>query len=143
MFKKLASLTTIAKEFFTRRETRFSTQRAGAASSLKSFYRMIAVGQSLDEAGGWEVDFFLSGSAKNPHAFCPLSPRKLGEMLQKHLGSDAPQPEKFDRNHFILHAPDRQKARQLARRLVHIFQSEGILPMADEMHRFKPEAPKR
>lgn len=135
MFKKLASLTTIAKTFFTRRT-------APQGQNLTSFYRMIAVGESLLVDGKWEVDFFLSGSSKNPHAFCPLSPRRFSDVLKKHLGTDAPALQQHDRNHFVLLAPNRQKARALARRLVGIFEAEGIMPMADEMHRFKPEAQK-
>ncbi|MEZ0261596.1 MAG: hypothetical protein ACAH80_11345 [Alphaproteobacteria bacterium] len=131
MLKKLASLTTIAKEFFTRRNPR--------AQNLKPYYRMISVGASMLEEGKWEVDFFLSGSAKNPHAFCPLSPRRISEVLKKHLGEDAPALQQHDRNHFILLAANRQKARHLAMRLVHIFGQEGIPPMVDEMHRFKPK----
>ena len=131
MFKKLASLTTIAKEFFTRRpEPR--------AQNLKSFYRMISVGASLLDDGKWEVDFFLSGSAQNPHTFCPLSPRRFSELLKKHLGEDAPALQQHDRNRFMLLAPNRQKARALARKLVGIFDAEGIAHMADEMHRFRP-----
>lgn len=131
MFKKLTSLTTIAAEFFIRRPVR--------QENPKPFYRMIAVGESMLDEGKWEVDFFLSGSAKNPHAFCPLAPRRLSGILKKHLGADAPELQQHDRNHFILTAPNRQKARYLAMRLVHIFAQEGILPMVDEMHRFRPK----
>lgn len=132
LLEMLDSLTDTARQFFARR---------ARPAPAPTWYRIIGVGPTLDENPQWEVSFFLTGSPKNSQAICPLSHRRLDELLSRHFGTDAPKSTLEDRNHYAIAMPTRAAARQLARELVYVFEKAGILPMADDTRRFRPKKP--
>jgi len=124
MRDKLQKLSTLARDFFTRRPAE------SAAPQGPAYYRMISVGPSLEDGKRWEVDFFLSGSAHDTQALCPLSQRRVESLLQKNLGDQKPDLSLADRNHYVAGVEGEPRAKTLMVELVYVFAKEGIKPMA-------------
>ncbi|MDE1153506.1 MAG: hypothetical protein PW788_13300 [Micavibrio sp.] len=124
MREKLQKLSTLARDFFARRPAE------ATAPQGPTYYRMISVGPSLESDKRWEVDFFLSGSAHDPHAICPLTQRKVETLLEKNLGSQKPDLSLADKNHYVAGVDSEPRAKNLMVELVYVFAKEGIQPMA-------------
>jgi hypothetical protein len=109
-----------------------------------AYYSIFSIEPAPDEAGKWDVLFFISGSKDDVDALSPLAPADVRHLINCAYAFAKDKPEYLgeeQKNLHVARVDSKARAERLGSELVYILQDAGVMPMAEDEGKFVPMAP--